>query len=240
VRDEGPLREKMLEVAASKPRYGRLRMIWMLKNRHGFKDNHKRVGRIYRELRLQVNKRPRKKLRSSRVLLLEVPTAPNQLWAMDFVSDSLSSGRKFRVLTVKDLFTHEALATFTDHSIPGIRVAEVLAAVSDLRSRPRAIVCDNGPEFISRALHEWAADQTELKFIQPGKPIQNAFIESFNGRLRDECLNQNWFRSLDEAKVTIERWRMEYNHERPNGRLKNETPDSFAKRYQELLEASSL
>lgn len=239
-RDETAIREKMLEIAAAKPRYGRPRLVWMLRHRHGFTDNHKRIGRIYRDLKLQVAKRPRKKLRSNRVFLLEVPREPNQVWAMDFVSDSLSSNRRFRVLTVKDLFTHEALATFTDLSIPGVRVAEVLSALSELRARPKAVVCDNGPEFISRALHEWAGDKTELKFIDPGKPIQNAFIESFNGRLRDECLNQHWFGSLEEAKVTIERWRVEYNSERPNGRLGNETPDSFARKYRELLNAGSL
>lgn len=167
VRDDGPIREKLAELAVSKPRYGRPRMVWMLRNRFGFKDNSKRIGRIYREMGLQVGKRVRRKMKSQRVFLLEVPKRPNELWAMDFVQDSLSNGRKFRVLTVKDLFTHEALATFTDFSIPGVRVSDVLGAVSTMRERPKAIVCDNGPEFISRAMMAWAGSETELKFIQP-------------------------------------------------------------------------
>jgi len=207
----------------------------MLRNRHGFTDNHKRIGRIYREIGLQVGKRARRKMKSSRVLLLEVPKAPNELWAMDFVQDTFVTGRRFRVLTVKDLYTHEALATYTDLSIPGVRVADVLDALSRLRSRPKAIVCDNGPEFISRAMMAWAGSETELKFIQPGKPIQNAFIESFNGRFRDECLNESEFESLDDAKMRIEKWRQEYNTDRPNSRLGNETPDAFARRHRELV-----
>jgi len=234
-RDDEPVRAKLRELAAAKPRYGRPRMIWMLQNRHGFTDNHKRIGRIYRELGMQVGKRIRKKMKSNRVLLLEVPKQPNELWAMDFVQDTLVSGRKFRVLTVKDLFTHEALATYTDFSIQGVRVADVLDALSQMRRRPSAIVCDNGPEFISRAMMAWAKEDVQLKFIQPGKPIQNAFIESFNGRLRDECLNETEFTSLEDAKIRIERWRTEYNTERPNSRLGNETPDSFAKRHKELV-----
>lgn len=235
VRKDEPLREKLTEIARLKPRYGRPRMIWMLKNRHGFTDNHKRISRIYREMGLQVGKRVRRKMKSQRVLLLEVPKAPNELWAMDFVQDTFASGRRFRVLTVKDLYTHEALATYTDLSIPGARVADVLDAISHLRARPKAIVCDNGPEFISKALMIWAGEDVELKFIQPGKPIQNAFIESFNGRLRDECLNENEFASLQDAQIRIERWRNEYNTERPNSRLGNETPDSFARRHQKLV-----
>jgi len=234
-RDDAPVREKLIEIAQAKPRYGRPRMVWMLRNRHGFKDNHKRIARIYREIGLQVGKRVRKKMKSQRVLLLEVPQKPNDLWAMDFVQDTLSSGRRFRVLTIKDLFTHEALSTYTDFSIPGVRVADVLDALSQLRRRPKAIVSDNGPEFISRAMMAWAKDDVELKFIQPGKPIQNAFIESFNGRFRDECLNENEFTSLEEAQVVISRWRNEYNTERPNSRLGNETPDSFARKHQELV-----
>jgi putative transposase len=235
-RSDEPIRAKLLEAARIKPRWGRPRLTWMLQAKMGVTDNHKRVGRIYRELGLQIGKRVRKKMKSNRVLLLEVPKRPNELWGMDFVQDTLATGRRFRVLTVKDLFTHEALATFTDFSIQGARVADVLDALSVLRKqRPKAIVCDNGPEFISRAMMVWAQDDVELKFIQPGKPIQNAFIESFNGRLRDECLNENEFVSLEDAKTRIERWRVEYNTERPNSRLGNETPDSFARRHQELV-----
>ena len=237
-RDDTALKEKLLELAQTKLRYGQPRMVWMLQKRFGFSDNHKRIRRIYRELGLQLGKRPRRKRRSGLRLVLSTPTQPNELWAMDFVSDSFASGRKFRALTVKDLFTHEAISIFVDTSIPGDRVCEVLTALSQLRGKPSAIVCDNGTEFTSKAMDQWAFQSgVELKFIQPGKPIQNAFIESFNGRLRDECLNENWFQNLEEAKTEIERWRVEYNFERPNSRLNNETPDSFARRHQQVLSA---
>lgn len=237
-RDDTALRKKMMEIAETKTRYGQPRMVWMLRDRFGFADNHKRIRRIYREMGLQVGKRPRRKRRSGLRLTLETPTRPNELWAMDFVSDSLASGRRFRALTVKDLFTHEAISIFVDTSIPGDRVAEILEALSHLRTKPKASVCDNGTEFTCKAMDQWAFKAgVDLKFIQPGKPIQNAFIESFNGRLRDECLNENWFQDLEEARTKIEQWRIEYNCERPNSRLANETPDSFARRHQQLLSA---
>jgi len=237
-RDDGALREKILEIAQTKIRYGQPRVVWMLRERFGFSDNHKRIRRIYREMGLQVGKRPRRKRRSGMRLVLATPSRPNELWAMDFVSDSLACGRRFRALTVKDLFTHEAISIFVDTSIPGFRVSEVLDGLSQLRGRPKAIVCDNGTEFTSKAMDQWAFNAgVELKFIQPGKPIQNAFIESFNGRLRDECLNENWFQNLEDAQTGIEQWRIEYNSDRPNSRLGNETPESFARKYQELLSA---
>jgi putative transposase len=237
-RDDTALKAKMTELAQKKTRYGQPRIVWHLQNRFGFHDNHKRIRRIYRELGLQVGKRPHRKRRSGLRLVLAAPTRPNELWAMDFVADSLASGRRFRALTVKDLFTHEALSILVDTSIPGTRVAEVLGALSELRGCPSAIVCDNGSEFTSRAMDQWAYQAgVELKFIQPGKPIQNAFIESFNGRFRDECLNEHWFESLKDAQSEIEQWRIEYNCERPNSRLGNETPDSFARRQRDLLSA---
>ena len=237
-RDDSALKEKMMEIAQTKTRYGQSRVVWMLREKFGFADNHKRIRRIYRELGLQVGKRPRRKRRSGLRLVLTTPTKPNELWAMDFVSDSLACGRRFRALTVKDLFTHESLAILVDTSIPGWRVADALQALVQLRGKPAAVVCDNGTEFTSRAMDQWAFRAgVELKFIQPGKPIQNAFIESFNGRFRDECLNENWFTSLTEAQVEIEKWRNEYNCERPNSRLGNETPDSFARKHQNLLTA---
>ena len=237
-RDDSALKEKIQEIAQTKVRYGQPRIVWLLRERYGFKDNHKRIRRIYREMGLQVGKRLRKKRRSGLRLALEQPTRPNQLWAMDFVSDSLASGRRFRVLTIKDLYTHEALSTYVDLSIPGIRVAEVLEAIGELRGKPTAIVCDNGPEFTCKAMDQWAyRSKVDLKFIQPGKPIQNAYIESFNGRLRDECLNENWFENLNEAKSLVDRWRVEYNCERPNSSLGDETPESFARRYKEPLTA---
>jgi putative transposase len=139
-RDETALREKLAEIAQTKTRYGQPRMVFMLRERHGFTDNHKRIRRIYREMGLQVGKRPRRKKRCGLRLALATPTRPDELWAMDFVSDSLASGRRFRALTVKDLFTHEAISIFVDTSIPGLRVTEVLGALSQLRSTPKAIV----------------------------------------------------------------------------------------------------
>lgn len=237
-RDDTALKTKMTELAQKKTRYGQPRIVWHLRNQFGFSDNHKRIRRIYRELGLQVGKRPRRKRRSGLRLVLKTPTRANELWAMDFVSDSLATGRRFRALAVKDLFTHEALTILVDMSIPGTRVAEALSALCELRGAPSAIVCDNGSEFTSKAMDQWAYQTgVELKFIQPGKPIQNAFIESFNGRFRDECLNEHWFESLEEAQIEVEQWRVEYNCERPNSTLGFETPDSFARRQRDLLSA---
>lgn len=238
LRDDTPLKEKMIELAQAKTRYGRPRLTFLLQKRYGFSDNHKRIARIYRELRLQVTRRPSKRKRSGLRLVLTQPTRPNELWAMDFVSDALASGRRFRSLTIKDLFSREAVAIYVDLSIPGVHVAEVLSGLKQSRGLPAAIVVDNGSEFTSRAMDQWAFQNgVELKFIQPGKPIQNAFIESFNGRFRDECLNENWFTDLADAKRSIEAWRVEYNTERPNSALNNETPEMFAKRFEERLSA---
>jgi len=166
------------------------------------------------------------------------PTKPNELWAMDFVSDSFENGRKFRILTVKDLFTHECLVLYVDRSITGARVAEVLSMLIAKRGKPRAIICDNGTEYTSKAMDEWAdANEIQLQFIQPGKPIQNAFIESFNGKLRASCLNFNSFKDLDEAREIIEAWRITYNFDRPNKPLGKLTPAEFAKKHGVMVEA---
>lgn len=231
-RTDSEIKERILEIAQSKSRYGRPRVVWYLRFKLGFRDNHKRIARIYRELGLQVYKRPKHKRGARRRPLYAAPTTPNELWAMDFVSDSLSTGRRFRLLTVKDLFTHEALMIYVDRSIPGWRVAELLHSLKTKRGLPKAILCDNGPEFVSQALDIWAlSNKVELKFIEPGKPTQNAFIESFNGKLRAECLDENWFENLNEARVVIEHWRCEYNEERPNTPLGNRTPREVAQKY---------
>jgi putative transposase len=230
VRDDTELKAKILEVVARKPKWGRPMVTWMLRERMGLKDNHKRIGRVYCELGLQMSKRRKTRKISRQKHLLEVPSAPSQLWAMDFVQDSFASGRRFRIFTLKDLFTHEALALYVDVSITGERVAERLDLLKSTRSLPKAIVCDNGSEYISKAMDQWAYHNgVDLKFIQPGKPTQNAFIESFNGRLRAECLNQHWFENLEQAREIIEAWRIEYNTERPNKALGRRTPEEFAK-----------
>lgn len=229
-RDDQVLKSQILEVVEKKPRWGRPMVTWMLRARMGLKDNHKRVERLYRELGLQMHKRRKSRKVTRPKMLLPVPTRPNQIWAMDFVSDSLATGRRFRVLTLKDLFTHEALRLHVDFSITGERVAAVLDQLKPLRRLPLAIICDNGSEYVSKAMDQWAyRNHVELKFIQPGKPMQNGFIESFNGRLRDECLNQHWFETIEQARQMIELWRIEYNTDRPNKALRNRTPEEFAK-----------
>ncbi len=236
VRSEIELKIKMQEITQNKVRYGRPRITFILRERLGFKDNHKRIARIYRELGLQMNRRSGKKRRSGKRLLFIAPTEPNQIWAMDFVSDSLATGRRFRTLNIKDLFTHQAVMIYVDFSIPSIRVAEVMTYLKQQGRCPKAIILDNGTEFTAKAMDVWAyQNSVELKFIQPGKPIQNAFIESFNDKFRSECLNLNWFESIQHAKEVIENWRIEYNTERPNSALKNKTPEMFAKQYEQRL-----
>lgn len=202
-------------------------------------DNHKRIARVYRELGLQIGvRRGGRKKRTGLRLVLEKPTKPRELWAMDFVSDALESGRRFRTLTITDLFTHETPALEVDVSLTGYRVAEVLDRLKQTHGLPRAIVCDNGTEFTSKIMDQWShKNKVELKFIQPGKPNQNAYCESFNARLRDECLNANWFANLAEAREIIEAWRKEFNEERPHSSLKNKTPKMFALEYQKTVAA---
>lgn len=232
MREEETLKTKITELATQRPREGRPTITWRLRERLGFTDNHKRIARVYRELGLQVGKRIRKRKRMERRFMFIAPTRPNELWAMDFVLDSFSTGRRFRVLTVKDLFTHEALLLHADLSITGNIVAHVLDQLKAKRGLPQAIICDNGSEFVSKAMDQWAfANGVQLRFIQPGKPIQNAFIESFNGRFRASCLDENWFSDLNDARITIELWRQEYNFDRPNKPLGKETPAEFARRH---------
>lgn len=238
VRDDEPLKAKIREVIEKHQDHGRPMLVWRLRERHGVTDNHKRIYRLYKELGLQIGKRSRKRKKSERRFMFLAPKRPNELWAMDFVSDSFECGRKFRVLTVKDLFTHEALVLYVDRSIPGRRVAEVLSQLIAKRGKPRAIICDNGTEYTSKAMDQWAhANGVELQFIQPGKPIQNAFIESFNGKLRASCLNFNSFQDLPDARAIIEAWRITYNFDRPNKPLGKLTPAEFAKKHGVMVEA---
>jgi putative transposase len=230
------LKAKIIELANAKSNDGLPMIVWRLRNRLGFKDNHKRIGRIYREQSLQIGLRKKSRKRLQRKFMFLMPTRPNEVWAMDFVLDSFSNGRRFRVLTVKDLFTREAVVLHVDLSIRGEDVARVLEQMKLSRGLPKTIICDNGSEFVSRAMDQWAfTNKVELKFIQPGKPVQNAFIESFNGRFRADCLNQNWFENLDSARKTIEDWRYEYNHDRPTKALGKETPAEFAQRHGVIL-----
>lgn len=191
--------------------------------------NHKRIERIYREEKLQLpRKRKGKRRGTSTREPLANPTRPNECWAMDFVSDSFERGGRFRTLTLIDVFTCECLALESDSSISGERVARVLSRVACERGLPDAIMVDNGTECTSKAMLKWSPDtEVRLAFIEPGKPTQNGYIESFNGKLRDECLNQHYFARLHDAREKLGRWRDIYNQERPHSSIQNETPKAF-------------
>lgn len=225
------LRERIHEIAMAKRRYG-YRRIHVLLLREGWRINHKRTHRLYREAALQVRRRRRKRIIHGERTPLSRARRPNESWSMDFVSDALANGRRVRCLTLVDDFTKECLATVVDTSITGLRVARALDEVIERRSKPSSISVDNGPEFAGRVLDEWAYRRgIRLRFIRPGKPIENAYVESFNGRFRDECLNEHWFESLGEARALIEAWRHEYNQERPHSSIGNATPAEFAARW---------
>lgn len=227
--DDPKLIERMKELALQRRKFGYRRIHTMLK-REGFKVNLKKIRRIYREQRLAIKLRKRTKIRS----IVRVPIAPprhvNERWSMDFVSDQLApTGRRFRTLTVVDEFTRESLALYVDFSIPGATVVRELEKVRLARGTPKSIVIDNGSEFTGRAMDSWAFENgITLDFIRPGKPQENAFIESFNGKFREECLSENWFVSLEDARWTIEEWRLDYNNERPHSSLGDLTPAEFA------------
>jgi len=210
-----------------RPRFGFPRLLDQL-DREGWPDNHKRVYRVYREEGLQVKRRRRKRLARARQNPSRIATHPNQRWGMDFVSDVVEHGRRIRALTVVDECTREAVAIEVDTSIPGQRVVRVLERIVSERGEPAEIITDNGPEFTSLAMDRWAATSgVKLHFIQPGKPTQNAYIESFNGRFRDECLNENWFASLADARRRIEDWRKDYNENRGHSSLGRLTPAQY-------------
>jgi len=226
-RDDGALRERLRTLAAARPRWG-YRRLHVLLHREGLRANWKRVYRVYREEGLTVRRRKHKRIAVPRQPMA-IPQAANERWSMDFVHDALHDGRQFRMLNVVDDCTRESLAIEVDTSLPGTRVIEVLERLADLRGLPHAIVADNGPEFAGRALDLWAHGRgLKIDFIRPGKPVDNAFVESFNGRLRDECLNENWFQSLREARDIIEAWREDYNDVRPHRSLGGRTPSEYA------------
>jgi putative transposase len=222
--DGTALRDRLRELAAARPRYGYRRLHALLR-REGVVVNHKRVARLYRAEGLALRRRSREKAARGGRGHPAPPTRPNERWALDFVSDALASGRRFRLLAVVDAFTREALALEVDTSLPGARVVRVLERLVDGRGAPEEIALDNGPELTGRTLGCWAHDHgVGLRFIDPGAPTQNGLVESFNGRLRDECLNQHWFADLAEARRTVEAWRVDYNEVRPHGALGYRTP----------------
>lgn len=230
-RDDVPIREALRRHAAVRRRWG-YRRLWVLLRREGITDNHKRVYRLYCAEGLQVRKRRRRKQRLERGT--ERPPAPqraNERWSLDFVHDRLANGRALRLLTIHDDYTRECLWIEADISLSGPRVTRVLDYITELRGRPISILTDNGPEFAGLALERWSHDrQVQHRFIAPGKPSQNSFIESFNGKLRDECLNEQEFINLEHAKEQIEAFREDYNQTRPHSSLGKMTPAEFAAR----------
>jgi putative transposase len=227
-RDDTDLRARLETLAMLKPRWGYRRLHWLL-TREGWSVNRKRVQRVYRAAGLHVRRRRRKRVMRPRVVR-PGPQRPAERWSIDFVHDTLGTGRVFRALTIVDDFTRYCPAIVVDYGLSGERVIATLEQLATARPLPPTIVCDNGPEFTSQALDQWAyARGITLQFIRPGKPVENAYVESFNGRLRDECLNENWFATLDDARFTIERWRQEYNAGRPHSSLGDRTPEEFTR-----------
>jgi putative transposase len=225
--EDTAIRERLRELAAERRRFGYRRLGWMLA-REGHPINHNKLYRIYREEQLMVRRRRgRRRALGTRAPML-LPGRINQRWSLDFVSDTLSDGRRFRILCIVDDYSRECLATVVDTSLGGIRVVRELERLAIERATPEIVVSDNGTELTSGAVLRWATSRVAWHYIEPGKPVQNAFIESFNSKLRDECLNEYLFGSLGEAREIIERWRHDYNHLRPHSSLGALTPSEFA------------
>lgn len=229
---DASLRQRLRELAEERRRFGSPRLHVLLQ-REGWMINHKRVERVYREEGLSLRLRRRRKRPSHLRVALPTASGSDQCWSMDFVADTLWSGRRIRALTVIDTWSREALCIEVDHSLSGIRVARVLDQLRQQGRCPTLIQVDNGPEFTSKALDAWAHQHgIKLQFIRPGKPVDNAYIESFNGRLREECLNQHAFRNLLDARQTIEAWRQDYNLARPHSALDYLTPAEYREKHQ--------
>jgi len=226
-RDDPALRERLKELAKARRRFGYRRLHVFLR-REGHQINHKRLFRLYREEKLSVRKRGGGQRAMGARAPMVLPLTPNQRWSLDFVSDQLTDGRRFRIMTVFDDCTRECLALIADTSLSGARVARELAALFDALGKPQTVVSDNGTEFTSNAVPKFVDDRKfDWHYIASGKPTQNAFIESFNSRLRDELLNETLFPSLHHARVTLTAWRTNYNTERPHSRLAWQTPAAF-------------
>lgn len=222
------LRTRIIDLAHARRRFG-YRRIHDLLRREGVQANHKKVYRLYREAALSVRKRRRRKGVMVDRRALNAATGPNETWSIDFVMDALATGRRIKCLTIVDDFTRECLDIAVDYGISGGYVARVLDAVGQFRGLPRAVRTDQGPEFTSRALDRWAYGRgVDLKLIAAGRPTQNAYIESFNGKFRDECLNDHYFNNLEHARAVITAWRMDYNEARPHSAIGRIPPAKFA------------
>jgi putative transposase len=228
--DDAGVRARLRELANERRRFGYRRLAVMLK-RDGRLMNLKKVYRLYKEERLTVRKRGGRKRALGTRAPMTVPQAANQRWSIDFVQDALDDSRRFRILNVVDDFTRECLASVLDTSLSGVRVVRELDRLCSVHGRPAMIVSDNGTELTSHAVLRWVEETgIEWHYIAPGKPVQNAFVESFNGRLRDECLNEHVFRSLSQARGIVEAWRIDYNTVRPHSSLGGLAPSVFANR----------
>jgi putative transposase len=225
--DDAALRQRLRELAAVRRRFGYRRLLVLLR-RDGLCLNHKKLRRLYAEERLQVRRRGGRKRALGARFPIDLPTGPNQRWSLDFVSDTMTDSRRFRMLAVVDDYTRECLALVADTSISGIRVGRELDTIIARRGKPQAIVSDNGTELTSMAILKWSqTTNVAWHYIAPGKPTDNAFIEAFNGRFRAECLNTHWFLSLADAQKKLEDWRKYYNEERPHGAIGQKTPISL-------------
>ena len=229
--EDAAIRTRLRELAAERRRFGYRRLHQMLR-RKGIRMNLKKLRRLYREERLQVRQRKGRKRAQAPRVPMAIPQGPNQRWSMDFVSDVFAANRRFRIFAVVDDFTAECLCAVADTSLSGGRVARELDAIIAARRQPALMVSDNGPEFTSMAVLEWTQERRmDWHWIEPGKPQQNAFIESFNGKLRDEFLNETVFSSLTEVRLMLAEWRGDYNRNRPHSRLGWLTPSEFAERH---------
>jgi putative transposase len=227
-------------LASERPAFGSPRLTILLQREFGHL-NHKKVERLYAEEGLQLPRRPKRRRRGvSRPLPRIEPTAPGQRASMDFMHDVLADGRRIRLFTLVDDFSRECLAIEVDTSLSGQRVSRILEALRQVDRLPGTIVCDNGTEFTSRAMLKWSISSgTKLNFIEPGKPTQNAFVESFNGKFRQECLRQHWFDSLFEARSIVEAWRRDYNYVRPHSSLNYQTPKEVVRQHEMLKNKTS-
>ena len=230
--DDSTVRQRLRELAAERRRFGYRRLGWMLA-REGHTLNHKKLYRLYREEKLTLRRRGRRKRALGTRRPMTSPTMINQRWSLDFIMDTLSNGRRYRILCIVDDFSRECLAAVVDTSLSGMRVVRELERLVSERAVPEVIVSDNGTELTSAAVLRWAGGRVDWHYIEPGKPVQNAFIESFNSRLRDECLNEHVFLTLAEARQIIEMWRQDFNRNRPHSSLNYLAPEEFAARHRQ-------
>lgn len=237
--DDSELRSRVRAIAEQRRRFGSPRIHVMLK-REGWRVNHKKVERIYREEGLSLRRKKRKKRASDLRMPMPVPERAGQVYAVDFVMDRVINGRRFKCLTMVDLLSKECPVIEVDHSINGERLCRIFDRIFDGRPKPEVLMMDNGPEFAGKALDAWAYRRgIKLQFIRPGKPVENCFIESFNDKFRGECLNENWFMSLREAQEIIEMWRCDYNETRPHSTLDDLTPMEWIRKQQQMAGTST-